>query len=219
MGHEQRVTPEEARWKATIFVASPDLLLNQGLQKLLEEKDIRVVGSSLSAQPMIEALGHTPTNALLIDRELPGLHLPSLMLTASKSGARVILRASEFDPLEIAIYLKYGVNRAVIEDDSLEVHIQTILATKNNRIYRSPRIAETYRLAQEQECEIEPLTSRQAQVLNLLVQGYKNQEVADQLCMSVKTVEYHRYRLLRKTSHMNRSELAKIARALIITTK
>lgn len=35
MGHEQRVTPEEARWKATIFVASPDLLLNQGLQKLL----------------------------------------------------------------------------------------------------------------------------------------------------------------------------------------
>jgi DNA-binding CsgD family transcriptional regulator len=59
---------------------------------------------------------------------------------------------------------------------------------------------------------VEPLTEREEQVLHLLAEGYTNQEIADQLIISVKTAETHRGRIMQKLGLHRRVELLRYAR-------
>jgi len=59
---------------------------------------------------------------------------------------------------------------------------------------------------------VEPLTPREIEVLKLIVQGYTNRQIAEKLCISVRTVEGHRANLCGKLGLRSRVELVRYAR-------
>ena len=60
----------------------------------------------------------------------------------------------------------------------------------------------------------EPLTSREIEILRMIVSGKLNKEIARKLCRAERTVEYHRNRIMRKLNAHNAAELVKQALAL-----
>lgn len=60
----------------------------------------------------------------------------------------------------------------------------------------------------------EPLTKREAEILEMIISGKTNKEIAGQLCRTQRTVEYHRNRLMRKLGAHNAAELVKHAIAM-----
>ncbi|MEK7092538.1 MAG: response regulator transcription factor [Patescibacteria group bacterium] len=217
MGHERSVTPEEARWKATIFVATPQELLNQGLKRVLEEGDIQVIGLSLDATPIGEMVKKTQPDVLLVGRGLPGLHIPILALQTKNLPTKIIVLGSTFDPRELGLYERFDVRHVASTLDTQEDLVRTILGAKNGIIYKSPRVASAYALIDKHEHTIETLTPREAEVLALLSLGHTNLEVAGILRISVKTAETHRSRILGKTGTITRAELTAMAPFLTIT--
>lgn len=216
MNHENSLTPEKARWKATIFVATPDELFNQGLKRLLEEKDIQVTGLVLAAVPIGDMVKSTPPDILLMGRDLPGLHIPTLAEQTKDFPTKIIVLGSTFDPRELMLYKKFGIRSVASTLDTQEELVRTVMGAKKGETYRSSRIADIYALVDKQEHMIETLTPREAEVLALLALGHTNLEVAFILRISVKTAETHRSRILRKTGAITRAELTAMAPFLTI---
>lgn len=211
--------PEREKYKASVVLAMPEGLLKQGLIVLLETRGIQVTGLSSDAKTICEVLEYTPNGVFLVDTDLPNLNIVTLSGSIKGGNTKTILLGSEFHPAGLRLCQRFGVNNAVLRSDSPEDLAQTVLAVAKGCIYRSPRIAEAYKLASRQSETIETLTLREADVLKLLVQRYTNLEVAALLHLSVKTVETHRSHILDKTGNMNRVELAGIASCLIITAE
>ena len=63
-------------------------------------------------------------------------------------------------------------------------------------------------------CSAEPLTRRESEILQLIIQGLPNKQIARLLCRSERTVEYHRNRLMRKMGVRNAAGLVKRAIAI-----
>jgi len=210
---------EREEWKAAAVVAIPDGLLKEGVSLLLERKGFQVVGISSDANALCSSLEITKPDVLLVGTDVPNLNLTTLGASIKGSNTKIILLGENFHPTGLRLCQRFGVNNAILKSDSADDLVQTILGTRNGSVYRSPRIAEAYRIANAQAETIETLTIREAEVLRLLVRRYTNKQVATILKISVKTVEVHRGHILDKTGNPNLVELTDMANCLIITAE
>jgi len=211
--------PEREKCHAEVVIAMPDGLLIQGLKILLEARGVQVGKLCSDANTIGKILECTTSGILLVDTDLPGLNLINLRGKINGSSTKIILLDEFFHPAGLKLCQRFGVNNAVLKSDSADDLVQTILGTRNGCVYRSPRIAEAYRIANAQAETIETLTIREAEVLRLLVRRYTNKQVATILKISVKTVEVHRGHILDKTGNPNLVELTDMANCLIITAE
>ena len=97
-----------------------------------------------------------------------------------------------------------GASGYVLKDSPSEELIKAVFAANRGEAYLSPSVSKTmlddyvYNVKRPASGEATRLTSREEQVLRLIVQGHTNQEVSDLLNISIKTVESHKYRIMRK---------------------
>ncbi|TSC90370.1 MAG: response regulator containing a CheY-like receiver domain and an HTH DNA-binding domain [Microgenomates group bacterium Gr01-1014_5] len=212
--------PEGEKCTAEVMIAMPDGLLIQGLKMLLEARGVQVGKLCSDAKDIDKILECAPTpGILLVDTDLPNLNLVSLSKSIKGGRTKIILLGEFFHPAGLRLYQKFGVNNAVLKSDSADDLVKTILGTRNGSLYRSPRIAEAYRLANAQVETIETITLREAEVLRLIVRLYTNKQIAVILKISVKTVETHRSHILDKTGNPNLAKLTDMANCLIITAE
>ncbi len=212
--------PEGEKRCAEVMIAMSDGLLIQGLKMLLEARGIQVTGLISEANTIGKILECSQTpEILLVGTDLPNLNLITLSKSIKGDRTKIVLLGEFFHPAGLKLCQKFGVNNAILESDSPEDLVQTILGARNGSVYRSPRIAEAYRLANAQAETIETLTLREAEVLRLLVRRCTNKQVAAILKISVKTVETHRTHILDKTGNPNLAELTDVSNCLIITAE
>ena len=114
--------------------------------------------------------------------------------------------------------LKAGADGYILKDST---HAELMMAVKNvlsGKQYISPGISEKViegylegRKTLKTRTAWETLTQREREILKLIAEGYKNKEIADALCISVKTVEKHRANLMEKLDLHNVQALTTIA--------
>jgi DNA-binding NarL/FixJ family response regulator len=212
------VSPREAsrRDDPTVIVVDDHELFRNGVIALLEERGIQVMGQAGLAEDAIRLAQDAGPCVVLMDLRLPGMSgiEATQRLTAVAPLARVLVLTVFVDDQHIMDALLAGACGYVLKDAPIEQIVDGIRAAARGESLISPRIASRLvrRLRQPDEIEHsitgDALTPRELQVLQLLVRGLYNAEIAQALYLSQHTVKNHVSTILMKLQVENRIQAA-----------
>jgi two-component system, NarL family, response regulator NreC len=199
-----------------ILVCDDHALVRLGLQRLLEcEPDLEVIGEAASAGEAIQLSGDEQPDVVLLDIVMPvrsGIDAVPDILGAAPA-TRVLMLSMQEDPAYVRRAFAAGASGYVLKDAAGAELVEAIHTVAEGRRYVHPflgaRLAST--AGAEKATSPDPLSEREHQVLRLLALGHTNQEIAGKLFLSLRTVETHRGRIVRKLGVSTRAELVQYA--------
>jgi two-component system response regulator NreC len=206
---------DEARPQITIVIADDHQVVRTGLKLLLDaEADFEVVAEAGDVDSATRTvLGYKP-DVLVLDLNMPdGSSLPAIpkMLTDSPNTNIVVLTMQE-DPAFAREALQAGARGYVLKEAADSELVEAVRMAADGRTYLHPELGA--RIAAEPPKPDGPpddLSEREVEILRLIALGHTNTEIAEQLFLSVRTVESHRARIQQKTSLTTRAELVRYA--------
>jgi two-component system response regulator NreC len=206
---------EAAAAQITIVLADDHSVVRSGLRMLLEaEDDMQVVaeaGDVDAAQRYV--LGHKPT-VLVLDLNMPGgssLGAIPEVASASPKTSVVVLTMQE-DPAFAREALRAGARGYVLKHSAGTELVQAIRAAAGGGTWLNPDLGA--RMAATPDGPVgalAELSERELEVLRLIALGHTNNEIAQQLFLSVRTVETHRAHIQQKLGVSTRAELVRYA--------
>ena len=194
--------------RKSVLLADDHQLVRAGLRLLIDRlPDFQVVAEVGDGIEAIEAARKLQPDVALLDISMPrmgGLEAAMVLHTASP-GTRVIALSMHASEQHFAAALKAGATGYVVKDSAVNELAEALRAVTAGSHYVSPRISGALmqslarNLRGEAVHAAEPaLSPRQRQVLQLIAEGRNTREIAEQLHLSVKTVETHRAELMRR---------------------
>ena len=203
--------PETTEEPITIVLADDHELVRDGIRMVLEaQPDIEVVAEGADGDAAARyVLGHKPT-ILVLDLSMPGtpsLELIPKVLETSPSTSVIVLTMQNEPPFAREAF-QAGAKGFVVKQSAASELVAAVRAVVAGGTYINPELGA--RLAATPPAPDGPpddLTPREVEVLGLLALGYMNPEIAEQLVLSVRTVETHRANIQRKTGLSTRAEL------------
>ena len=198
-----------------IVIADDHAVVRSGLKMLLEaEEDFEVVAEAGDADSAARTVrGHKP-DVLVLDLNMPGgssLPLIPQIRTDTPDTSIVVLTMQE-DPAFAREALQAGALGYVLKEAADAELVEAVRAAAEGRTYLHPELGA--RIAAEPPKPAGPpddLTEREVDILRLIALGHTNTEIAEQLFLSVRTVESHRARIQQKTGLATRAELVRYA--------
>jgi DNA-binding NarL/FixJ family response regulator len=192
-----------------VLIAEDHMVVRQGLKALLEgEGDIKVVGEAENGRMAVEMAHKLRPEVILMDIAMPllnGLEATRQILKAYPE-IRIILLSAYKDDAYIEKATALGAVGYLIKQTSLDAIAKVIREVHRGRLFFSPDVAKhlvnpRQRLPIREELikkKIAHLTSREAEVLQLVAEGQANKQIAGTLAISIKTVEKHRQHVMEK---------------------
>ena len=199
-----------------IVLADDHGVVRAGLRLLLDaEPGFEVVAEAADVDGALGAvLGHKP-EVLVLDLNMPGgrSSLEALPDVAQRSPAtRTVILTMQEDPEYARRALRAGALGYVLKDAADGELVDAVRRVAEGGTYLNPALGA--RLATTPERPSGPpgdLSGREAQVLRLIALGHTNAEIAEQLFLSVRTVETHRAHIQQKLGRSTRAELVRYA--------
>jgi DNA-binding NarL/FixJ family response regulator len=192
-----------------VLLADDHAIVRAGIRKMVEElPDLQVVGEVGNGPQVFETLESEPVDFLLIDVTMPDFDPIKAIgrIRALYPALKILVVSAYDDDIYVQGLLAAGVNGYHLKDqplNDLKLALQRILA--GERWLSSPLIAKL--VGGSSGSGVLPvLTNRQRSLLHLLHQGLDNQTIAQQIGLSVKTVENHLTRLYRQLDVKSRLE-------------
>ena len=219
---DQSRAPLPASGRITLLLAYRHTLLRQALRTLLTAQgDVDVIHEAEDGKQAIEMCEKYQPDVVLMDTQLPvvsGIEATRLIRKRSR-GSRVLLLTLAADDDYILQLLRAGASGCLLKDADSQELILAIRAAHRGGSYLSPAISDKMvqnyiRLADgvtDETPQKEILSVREREILQLVAEGQGNQQIARQLCLSVKTVEAHKAHIMRKLNVKGRTELIKYA--------
>lgn len=193
--------------KATVYVIDDDIDVRQSLKSVLERDGFRVKTFD-TAKRFLDDASPVTSGCLLLDLHMPGMSglelqkqlarqtpdLPILFLSRHGSVPEVVeaLKFGAVDFLEKPLNHRILINRI---SKIIDQHT-------HNRRGREKTL--------EIRAKLETLTSRERQVLDLILEGLSSKQIALKFCLSEKTIANHRFQIMRKMKADNVADLARM---------
>jgi DNA-binding NarL/FixJ family response regulator len=207
--------------KSRIVIAEDHTILREGLRSLLSsDPNFEIIGEAEDGREAIRCVEKFKPDLILMDLSMPrmnGMEAISEIKKRFKETKILVLTVHKTEEYILAT-LKAGADGYILKDST---HAELMMAVKNvlsGKQYISPGISEKViegylegRKTLKTRTAWETLTQREREILKLIAEGYKNKEIADALCISVKTVEKHRANLMEKLDLHNVQALTTIA--------
>ncbi len=203
-----------------VLIADDQDIVRAGLTMILDaQPDIEVVGEAANGREAVTLARELRPDVCLLDIRMPemdGIEATRHLAGPDVADPLAIIVITTFD-LDEYVHgaLKAGARGFLLKDAGPELLTQAIHAAANGDALIAPSI--TARLLatfahtiprQPTAQPIEPLTSREEQILISVAQGWTNHEIADDLHISISTVKTHLASLMRKLNARNRVEIA-----------
>jgi DNA-binding NarL/FixJ family response regulator/signal transduction histidine kinase len=204
-----RPSAEQAVPRLRVLIAVARPLLRAGVARLLSGTDpgLEVIGEAATAQQALDACADLRPDVVLADL---GLDVTALLLSAHPDLAVVGLSETGDEKL-VASAIRAGARGCVDTGaDGPELARAVIAAGRGQAILSGPALQRLHRGLRDDESG-PALTERERQVRSLMEQGLPDKLIAEQLVLSIRTVEKHAGAVLRKTGARNRTELAALA--------
>ena len=205
--------------KARVLIADDHALVRRGLRGLLRaEPDFEVVAEAQDgAEAVSEAIRHEVDLAIM-DVSMPrrtGLQA-ARELTQRRSTTRVLMLSMHDNEQYFFEALRSGASGYVLKSAADRDLVEACRATLRGEpfIYAgaiSALVRNYLERAEHGSSGAEPLTARELQVVKLIAEAYTNDQIAEELTISRKTVERHRSNLLEKLGMHDRVELTRYA--------
>jgi len=196
----------------SIVLADDHAVVRSALRMLIEaESDLHVVAEAGNVDATVRYVrGHQP-DVLILDLNMPGgpsLRAVPEMLEASPSTHIVVL-TMQSDPVFAREAMQAGVLGYILKDAADSELVKAVRMAAQGDTYLQPELGA--RLAAEPSGLPDDLSEREVEILRLIALGHTNGEIADELYLSVRTVESHRAHIQQKLRMNKRSELVRYA--------
>ncbi len=203
-----------------IFIVDDHELVRQGLRLLINnETDLQVCGEAASVYQAIQMKQNLSPDIAVIDISLAdgsGLELVK-NLHLWRPEMRIIVLSMHQDELFAERSLQSGAMGYINKQDSASKILEAIRCVAQGKIYLSPKMTE--RLLGQFSKQNQPkqistfdlLTNRELEVFQLIGKGTGTSQIAEQLKLSVKTVDTHRANIKKKLKLTSAAELARAA--------
>jgi DNA-binding NarL/FixJ family response regulator len=200
----------------TVLVVDDHELFRNGITQLLEERGIWVVGeAALAADAITQACALQP-DVVLMDLNMPGMSgvEATQRLTAAAPFVRVLVLTVAADDRHVMDALLAGACGYILKETPITQIVDAVKAAARGESAISPQIASglIHRLREPSDTEPDlvgaELTGREHEVLELLVRGMANPEIASALYLSEYTVKNYVSSILTKLQVENRTQAA-----------
>ena len=203
-----------------ILLADDHALFREGLKSLLEaEGDLRVIGEAKDGREALRAALETNPDVILMDIQMPGLDGVGATkeILKEKPDAKVVMLTMYRQDAYVFEAVKAGARGYLLKDTSADELIDAVRRVAAGEVLLDAELAEQIiqdfraKEAEIPESRRADLTDREVQILRLLAQGATNQEIADELGISEKTVRNRLSEIFAKLHLNNRTQAALFA--------
>jgi DNA-binding NarL/FixJ family response regulator len=203
--------PESARME--IHVVEDHPLYRAALVHALDSGDDMRVGVSAASVEEFAAYRRPPGTVVILDLKLPGVHDAEAVATVVRMGFAVLVLSAYGERSNVLAALAAGARGYLTKEADIDEIRRAVRTVAAGDSYVSPKLATfvldsprlRYRGTQP------PLSDRERQVLALLADGERDQDIATALSISVRTVRSHLDRIREKTGRRRRPELTRLA--------
>ena len=202
-----------------VLICDDHPLFREGLRAILRDQpEFEVVGEAKNGIEAVDQARALRPDVALMDIDMPELSGLEAMkrIVAARLPCRVLILSLYDDEDLIAGCLDAGAAGYVLKDGPTSQLLFAIEAAHRGERYMSPRalsvVVEHTRVGGKGTgTRYDLLTDREREVLRLLADGHSSKDLALRLQLSVKTVDAHKYNLMRKLGIHNRADLVKYA--------
>ncbi len=199
--------------KISVLIVDDHPMVLEGMKALLAGLSyVEVAGAASNAFEAIEILKQTPVRIAIVDINLPEISGIELTKKIKQEYPEVqVLAMSTFKERSyISQMIQVGASGYLVKSASKEEIAEAILTAHEGRLYLSLDINS---LTHDQSAvsELPILTTREKEILQLIADGLTNPQIAQQLFISLHTVDSHRKNLLAKFNVKNTASLIKLA--------
>ncbi|MEA2172231.1 MAG: hypothetical protein QOF76_5531 [Solirubrobacteraceae bacterium] len=199
----------------TIVLADDHRVVRSGLRLLLQgEEGMHVVGEVGNAEAALRMLELRKPDVLVLDLNMEGKTSLSAIreLVAAGSTTRVVVLTMQDDPAWAREAMQAGAAGYVLKEAADEELVAAIRAAASGGTYLNPALGARLAAAPAEPAgPPDDLTEREVDILRLIALGHTNAEIAEQLFLSVRTVESHRAHIQQKLRRTTRAELVRYA--------
>lgn len=212
--------------KITVLLAEDHLIVREGLRALLNlEEDIEIVGEADNGRQAVELTLKLSPEVVVMDIAMPflnGMEATRQILHA-KPATKVLMLTAHSDDAYVSRVMAIGARGYLIKQSAAHILPEAIREVYSGRTFFSPTISRRRRQFQQKARDrgdlqarkhAALLTSRETEVFQLIAEGRANKETAEELRISIKTVEKHRQSLMDK---LNIHDTAGLTRHAIAT--
>ena len=195
--------------KIRVLLADDHTIVRQGLRVLLEaEPDIVVVGEAESGRQAVQLARKLAPDVVVMDIAMPNLNglEATRQITREVPTAKLLVLSSYNDDEYVHQVTEAGATGYLLKQTAATDLIKAVRETRSGNAFFSPaiskRLVKRYREAFMSGTPVKRrsnlLTSREAEVLQLIAEGFSNKQIAAELTISIKTVEKHRQQVMNK---------------------
>jgi len=201
-----------------VLLADDHAILREGLRMVLDaEKGLTVVGEAENGREALEMVERLQPDVVVMDIAMPYLNgaEATRQIRRRFPQTRVVILTMHEDPQYLSQIVKAGAIGCVLKRSAGTELVTAVKAASRSESYFSPTMAtmllDTYRMQMADQSVEDLLTEREREILQLIAEGRTNQEIADLLVLSIKTVQTHRAHLMEKLDAHDRTDLVKHA--------
>jgi DNA-binding NarL/FixJ family response regulator len=194
--------------KIGVLLADDHAVVRQGLRALLEaEDDMAVVGEAENGRQAVAQAKRALPDVVVMDVAMPGLNglEATRQIARNLPSSKVLVLTSYGDDDYVTQLLEAGATGYLVKQTAAADLLKAIREVHRGHPFFSPSIAKRLRQQQSETfagglpaARPSRLTSREAEVLQLVAEGLANKQIAAELDISIKTVEKHRQQAMNK---------------------
>jgi len=203
-----------------IILADDHQIVRQGLRILLEaETDMEIIAEADNGRKVLKLAQELLPDIIIMDLSMPELNgiEATRQILSGAPDVKVIALSMHSDSLFVLNMIKAGASGYLLKDCALEELVKAIRAVVDNKTYLSPGVSDIvirdfvtgWQTTTSSAFSV--LSAREREVLQLMAEGRSTNQIADGLCVSVKTVEAHRKQVMTKLGIHSVAELTKYA--------
>jgi two-component system response regulator NreC len=202
---------------ARVLIVDDHAVVRSGLKLLLAAEDeIEVVGEAGDAREAVFEVRALKPDIVLLDVAMPGRSgidvIPDLVKEHGET--KILILSMQDDAAYVREAFAAGASGYVLKEAADAELVAAVREIADGGRYVHPELGARLIVAEAEERarrEEDPLSEREHEILRLLALGHTNQEIAETLFLSVRTVETHRAHIMQKLRISTRAELVRYA--------
>lgn len=201
-----------------VMIVDDHELVRSGIARVLDDApDIEVVAQADSGEAALSTIRQTVPDVVLMDVNMPGIGglEATRKLVAAQPGVKVIAVTVHADGPFPGRLLQAGASGYLTKGCAVSEILGAIRTVARGQRYIGAEVAQNMALSftsDTRESPFDLLSQRELQVVLMIIQGLKPQEISDRLCLSPKTISTYRHRIYEKLDVHSDVDLTHLAR-------